>query len=77
MKSLFIGKLWHGVIIRGVKILRDTDNNIRTLFERANRGMSQINEWFLTNKLSLNVGKTKCMLFHKLTDQENIPLKLP
>ena len=44
-------------------------NNIRTLFETANQGLSQINDWFLANKLSLNVGKTKHMLFHKHTDQ--------
>ena len=44
-------------------------NNIRTLFETANQGLSQINDWFLANKLSLNVGKTKYMLFHKPTDQ--------
>ena len=50
-----------------------SNNTIRTLFEPANQGPSQINDWFLANKLSLNVGKTKYMLFHKLTDQENIP----
>ena len=54
-----------------------SDNNIRTLFETASQGLNQTNYWFLANKLSLNVGKTKYMLFHKLTDQENIPLKLP
>ena len=54
-----------------------SDNNIRTLFERANQVLSQINDWFLANKLSLNVEKTKYMLFHKRTDQGNIPLKLP
>ena len=54
-----------------------SDNNIRTLFETAGQGLNQTNYWFLANKLSLNVGKTKYMLFHKLTDQENIPLKLP
>ena len=53
-----------------------SDNNIGTLFETANQELSQINDWFLANKLSLNVRRTKYMLFHKLTDQENIPLKL-
>ena len=50
---------------------------IRTLFETASQGLTQINDWFLANKLFLNVGKTKYMLFHKLTDQKNVPLKLP
>ena len=54
-----------------------SDSNIRTLSETANQQLSQINDWFLANKLSLNVEKTKYMLFHKCTDQENIPLKLP
>ena len=54
-----------------------SDNNIRTLFETANKKLSQINDWFLANKLSLNVEKRKYMLFHKCIDQENIPLKLP
>ena len=53
-----------------------SDNNIGTLFETANQELSQINDRFLANKLSLNVRRTKYMLFHKLTDQENIPLKL-
>ena len=50
---------------------------VRTLFEIANQELSQINDWFLANKLSLNLEKTKYMIFHKCTDQENIPLKLP
>ena len=54
-----------------------SDSNIRTLFEIANQELSQINDWFFANKLSLNLEKTKYMLFHKCTDQENIPLKLP
>ena len=53
-----------------------SDNNIRALFETANQELKQIICWLLANKLSLNVEKTKYMLFHKLTDQENIPLKL-
>ena len=54
-----------------------SDNNVRTLFKTTNQGLNQINDWFLANKLSLNVGKIKYLLFHKLADQENIPLKLP
>ena len=54
-----------------------SDSNIRTLFETTNQELSQINDWFLANKLSLNVEKIKYMLFHKCIEQENIPLKLP
>ena len=55
--------------------LFSSDSNITVLFEKANQELSQINDWFLANKLSLNLQK-KYMLFHKLTNQENIPLKL-
>ena len=53
-----------------------SDNNIGALLETTNQELSQINDGFLANKLSLNVEKTKYKLFHKCTDQENIPLKL-
>ena len=44
--------------------------------ETANQELGQISDWFLANKLSLNVEKTKYMLFYKFTDQENIHSKL-
>ena len=49
---------------------------MRAPFETANRAQSQINDWFLSNELFLNVEKTKYMLFYKLTDQKNMSLKL-
>ena len=45
-----------------------SSNNIRALFETVNQELSRINDWFLANKLPLNVEKTKYMLFQKLTD---------
>ena len=30
-----------------------------------NRELDKVNTWLKVNKLSLNVEKTKCMLFHK------------
>ena len=53
------------------------NNNNRALFETSNQELSQIYDRFLAKILSLNVEKSKYMLFHELTDQENIPLKLP
>ena len=53
-----------------------SDSYIRAVFETANQELGQINDRFLANKLSLNVEKTKYMLFYKLTDQENIDSKL-
>ena len=69
-------KVLDPVLFADDKNLFCSDNNIRTLFVTANQRLSQINDWFLANKLSLNVGKTKYMLFHKFKDQENIPSKL-
>ena len=36
-----------------------------------------INDWFMANKLSLNVRKTKSSLFHKRSRVDDLPLKLP
>ena len=35
------------------------DSDIRTVFEIANQELGQISDWFLANKLSLNVEKNK------------------
>ena len=70
-------KVLDPVLFADDKNLFCSDNNIRTLFETANQELNQINDWLLANKLSLNVEKTKHMLFHKHTDQENVHLKLP
>ena len=37
----------------------------------------EISQWFISNKLSLNVTKTKYSLFHKPSKKDNIPLVLP
>ena len=34
-------------------------------------------EWFKANKLSLNEKKTKFTLFHKASQKDNLPLRLP
>ena len=39
--------------------------------------LNKLNEWFKTNKLSLNVDKMKYTFFHKLKQRDIIPLKLP
>ena len=51
--------------------------NIKDLFKTVNSELSQINEWFKANKLSLNVDKTNFTLFHKESQSDNLPLKLP
>ena len=51
--------------------------DIPVLFATINSELSKINQWFLANKLSLNVTKTKHSFFHKTSKKDGIPLKLP
>ena len=50
-----------------------THRDISYLFETANLQLERINLWFISNKLSLNVIKTKYSFFHKLSEWEDIP----
>ena len=51
--------------------------NISVLFATVNSELRKISQWFLANKLSLNVTKTKYSFFHKTSKKDDIPLKLP
>ena len=43
-----------------------------------NKELQNINEWFISNKLSLNVKKTsKFSIFHKASGRDYLPLVLP
>ena len=57
--------------------LFNSHKNIHCLFSDANKELTNINEWFVTNKLSLNVGKTKCSFFYKPSKKEYISLHVP
>ena len=54
-----------------------SDTNIERLFQRVNDELDRINEWFIANKLSLNIKKTKYILFSKRSKIDEIPLRLP
>ena len=47
------------------------------LFVTVNEKLININDWFMTNKLTLNVGETKYLLFHKPSRIDDLPFKLP
>ena len=51
--------------------------NLITVFAIVNEEWMNINDWFIAIKLSLNVGKTECSLFHKTSRVDDLPLKLP
>ena len=52
-------------------------NNVKEMFTLMNEELEKFNIWFKANKLSLNADKTKFTLFHKSSQSENLPLKLP
>ena len=39
--------------------------------------LENINQWFISNKLSIKIKKTKYSFFHKPSQKENTPLLLP
>ena len=54
-----------------------SNKDINTTFLKVNNELQKINEWFISNKLSLNVKKTKYSFFHKPSKKDDIPLVLP
>ena len=54
-----------------------TEENIKTLFDIVNIELQKISQWFISNKLSLNITKPKYSFFHKPSKKDNIPLVLP
>lgn len=54
-----------------------THRNIHCPFSDVNKEMTNIKEWFASNKLSLNVKKAKYSFFHKRSKKDNISLQLP
>ena len=51
--------------------------DIKTLFNTVNEELKKLVIWFTSNKLSLNIKKTKYTFFHKNSVKDNILLKLP
>ena len=50
-------------------------SDINLLFEKMNKELMNVSNWFNANKLSLNVKKFS--FFHKSSTKDNIPLRLP
>ena len=50
--------------------------DIPVLFATVNSELSKINQWFLANKLSLNVTKAKYSFFYEISKKGDIPQKL-
>ena len=54
-----------------------SNKNIETLFTDMNTELAKITIWFKANKLSLNVKKTKWILFHSTSKRRSVPSVLP
>ena len=53
-----------------------THSNIKKLFSTMNEELASIDQWFISNKLSVNAKKTKYSCFRKLSKKDDIPLML-
>ena len=51
--------------------------DVSVLFSTVNRELQNVNEWFISNKLSLNVKKTKFSIFCEASRRGDLPLVLP
>ena len=54
-----------------------TLKNMHYRFSEVKKELNNINEWFVANKLSLNIEKTRYSFFHKPNKKDNIPFQLP
>ena len=50
--------------------------NLKTLYKKGNEELNNIDNWLIANKLSLNVEKTKCILFKTLNSKTSTSLSL-
>jgi len=55
-----------------------SSNNIKTLYHSVNSELESLNDWFRSNKLSLNIGKTHYVLFkhNQMPIPENMKIKI-
>ena len=51
--------------------------DIKRFFTVVNNELVKIKYWFIANKLSLDVEKTKYSTFHMPSKKDDIPLRLP
>ena len=54
-----------------------THKDVSYLSETANLELERINQWFVSNELSLNASEAKNSFFHKPNKGDDIPLLLP
>ena len=60
-----------------IQIFFYSHKNIKGPFYTVNSELEKMSHWFKPNKLSINIKKTKFILFHENSFKVDIPLKLP
>ena len=70
------------VSLRTIMFADDTslfllDQNIEKCFSSMQNELQKISTWFKANKSSLNISKTKYLLFHSQNKNSEIPQHLP
>ena len=79
---LYVNDLHHASkVLNPVMFADDTNllfshSYINILFEKMNKQLTNVSNWFNANKLLLNVKKTKPSFFHKSSKNDNILLRL-
>lgn len=62
-----ISKIFNAIAYADDTTLLASNDNCNELFNQANLSLSEINDWLLANRLTLNIDKTHFIIFHKLT----------
>ena len=79
---LYVNDLHHtSKVLNRIMLAEDTNlffshSDINILFEKMNKELMNVSNWFNANKLSLNINKTKYYFLHKSSKKDNIPLRL-
>ena len=83
MFLLYVNDLHHASKVLNPIMFADNTNlffshsDINILFEKMNKELMNVSNWFNASKLSLNVKKTKFSFLHKSSKINNILLRLP
>jgi hypothetical protein len=64
--------LFYTILFADDTTLQISSCNIRELYEKANNELKKAADWFKGNKLTLNVSKTKYILFNKKANYPNL-----
>ena len=54
-----------------------SDENISELFQQMNKQLKSVSTWFKSNKLSINIDKTKWTIFNPTSKMRFMPIKFP